>query len=108
LNDKFCLFLEGFIREFLQKLGDLEPNGKTHSICYEAYEMTLAPYHPWIIRKGATVAMYALPTRDQLINKVCADVDVAFAVLPDMLESSKKIYDRTQNLYTVYELHGLP
>jgi Glycolipid transfer protein (GLTP) len=89
-------------------LGELEPNGKTHGICYEAYDLTLAPYHPWIIRKGATVAMYALPTRDQLINKVCDDVNAAFAVLPAMLQSSKLIYDRTQDLYTVYDLHGLP
>lgn len=60
------------------------------------------------MRKGAIVAMYTMPTRDQLLNKVCLDVDVAIKLLPDMLETTKNVYDRTQQLFTVYDLHGLP
>lgn len=60
------------------------------------------------MRKGAIVAMYTMPTRDQLLNKVCLDVEMAIKLLPDMLETTKNVYDRTQQLFTDYDLHGLP
>lgn len=36
----------------------------------EAYDQTLAPYHSWFVRSAATVAMYALPTKEVLLNRV--------------------------------------
>lgn len=77
-------------------------------MCQLAYNQTLAQFHPWLVRKGAIVAMYTMPTRDQLLNKVCLDVDKAIELLPEMLETTKHVYDRTQNLFTHYDLHGLP
>ncbi|ETN59424.1 hypothetical protein AND_008979 [Anopheles darlingi] len=97
-----------FIQEFLKRIGELEADGKTNGVCQAAYNDTLAQFHPWIIRKGANVAMYALPTRDQLLEKVCLDVSVAIDLLPEMLAVTRKVYDRTQDLYTKYDLHGLP
>uniref|UniRef100_A0A2M4AMY3 Glycolipid transfer protein domain-containing protein n=1 Tax=Anopheles triannulatus TaxID=58253 RepID=A0A2M4AMY3_9DIPT len=97
-----------FIQEFLKRIGELEADGKTNGVCQAAYNDTLAQFHPWIIRKGANVAMYALPTRDQLLEKVCLDVAVAIELLPEMLAVTRKVYDRTQDLYTKYDLHGLP
>lgn len=97
-----------FIREFLCNLGKLSPSEKTSTVCQTAYNQTLAQYHPWLVRKGAIVAMYTMPTRDQLLNKVCLDVESAIELLPDMLATTKCVYDRTQQLFTVYDLHGLP
>ncbi|XP_035785455.1 ceramide-1-phosphate transfer protein-like [Anopheles albimanus] len=97
-----------FIQEFLKRIGELEADAKTNGVCQAAYNDTLAQFHPWIIRKGANVAMYALPTRDQLLEKVCLDVSVAIDLLPEMLAVTRKVYDRTQDLYTKYDLHGLP
>ncbi|XP_050098448.1 ceramide-1-phosphate transfer protein [Anopheles aquasalis] len=97
-----------FIQEFLKRIGELEADAKTNGVCQAAYNDTLAQFHPWIIRKGANVAMYALPTRDQLLEKVCLDVTVAIDLLPEMLAVTRKVYDRTQDLYTKYDLHGLP
>uniref|UniRef100_A0A182WKL4 Glycolipid transfer protein domain-containing protein n=1 Tax=Anopheles minimus TaxID=112268 RepID=A0A182WKL4_9DIPT len=97
-----------FIQEFLKRLGELEGDGKTNGVCQAAYNDTLAQFHPWLIRKGATVAMYALPTRDQLLDKVCLDVTNAMKLLPEMLSVTRNVYDRTQDLYTKYDLHGLP
>ena len=97
-----------FIQEFLKRLGELEGDGKTNGVCQAAYNDTLAQFHPWLIRKGATVAMYALPTRDQLLERVCMDVAGAMKLLPEMLSVTRNVYDRTQNLYTRYDLHGLP
>lgn len=103
-----CSSFAAFIREFLVKLNEIESHEKTTGICKVAYNDTLANYHPWIVRKGALVAMYALPTREQLLNKVCQDVERSLAILPDVLEISKTVYDRTEQLYTEFELHTLP
>lgn len=54
------------------------------------------------------VAMYAMPTREQLLNRVCLDVERATSLLPEVLEISKVVYDRTEQLYTDYDLHALP
>uniref|UniRef100_A0A0K8TQX9 Putative cytoplasm n=1 Tax=Tabanus bromius TaxID=304241 RepID=A0A0K8TQX9_TABBR len=97
-----------FIREFLKSVGGLQNNDKTCHACQAAYNGTLAKYHPWLVRKGANVAMYAMPTREQLLKKVCADMDRAIEVLPQMLEVTAKVYDRTDNLYTEFDLHSLP
>lgn len=97
-----------FIRDFLKRLGDLKPEEKTHSACLAAYNSTLAQFHPWLIRKGATVAMYALPTRENLLNKVCVDVDYAISILPDMLNVTDIVFKRTHNLYSDLDLHHLP
>lgn len=107
----FLLFfrsLSAFVREFLSKLSEIEAHEKTTGICKVAYNDTLAQFHPWLVRKGALVAMYALPTREQLLNKVCQDVEQSTALLPDVLDISKMVYERTEKLYSDYELHELP
>jgi hypothetical protein len=104
---KFLLFAD-FIRSFLQKLGDLEANDKTSTVCSQSYNDTLANFHPFLIRKAANLAMYALPTRDNLLQKVCCDVESSIKQLPYMLEISNEIYDRVEALYTEFNLHNLP
>lgn len=100
--------IKDFIREFLRLLGNLKPNDKTSSTCRAAYDDTLAKFHPWIIRKSANVAMYALPNRDQLLKKVCEDAEKSLEVLPTMLNVTKIVFDRTENMFTSFDLHGLP
>lgn len=100
--------ISAFVREFLAKLSEIESHEKTTAICKTAYNDTLAQHHPWLVRKGALVAMYALPTREQLLNKVCHDVERSISILPDVLQISKVVYDRTEQLYTDRDLHALP
>ncbi|PNF32371.1 Ceramide-1-phosphate transfer protein [Cryptotermes secundus] len=99
-----------FIKLFLQKVSELQDEDKTCGVCQEAYNSTLANFHPWIIRKGATVAMYALPSREGLLQKVCGpdEVQDAIDILPKMLQVTGDAYDRTQKHYTENDLHGLP
>lgn len=51
-------------------MGDLKEDDSTVHVCREAYEQTLAKYHTFIVKKGAKLAMYAMPTRGQLLKKV--------------------------------------
>lgn len=106
-NDNFLLFLD-FIRDFLEKIGKINPEDKTCGECQTAYNATLANFHPWLVRKGALLAMHALPTRDVLLTKVCVDVNQAVEILPSALEAIRDVYDRVENLYTTFELHELP
>lgn len=36
----------------------------------QAYDATLAQHHTWFVRSGASIAMYALPTKEGLLNRV--------------------------------------
>ncbi|XP_055387560.1 ceramide-1-phosphate transfer protein [Condylostylus longicornis] len=97
-----------FILEFLMQLSKLSPSDKTSAVCQAAYNDTLAKHHPWVIRKAAVLAMYTLPVQQDLLNKVCTDVEKSITNLPKMLRLTKVVYDRTHNLYTQFDLHGLP
>ncbi|GLV38257.1 uncharacterized protein CBL_12905 [Carabus blaptoides fortunei] len=101
-----------FIRQFMRALGELQNGDKTSTVCQAAYEKTLAQYHPWIVQKGAKMAMYTMPTREQLLRRVCGNTDQevqrAIDILPKMLEVTTYVYDRIEALYTVHDLHGLP
>lgn len=92
----------------MKRLGDLKPEDKTSSVCSLSYNETLANFHPFLIRKAASLAMYALPLRDQLLNKVCSDVQKSIEALPEMLQVTNAVYDRVNALYTEFDLHGLP
>ncbi|XP_070501380.1 ceramide-1-phosphate transfer protein [Chironomus tepperi] len=97
-----------FTRNFLRKLAELNPDDKTSDACKVSYQDTLAPYHPFLIRKGANLAMYALPTRDVLLTKVCKDVSLSVKALPEMLQYTDTVYDRIQALYKLNDLLALP
>ncbi|KAF4532950.1 hypothetical protein B566_EDAN000638 [Ephemera danica] len=60
-----------FISLFLQRVSEVDHKDGTANVCQEAYNLTLAQHHTWIIRKTAVVAMYALPTKEGLLHKVC-------------------------------------
>lgn len=59
-----------FIRLFLKRISELKEDDNTAQVCKECYEATLAKYHTFVIRKGAKLAMYAMPNRDELLKKV--------------------------------------
>lgn len=63
------LFLD-FIQLFLKKIGELRNEESTSTACREAYDQTLAKHHTFIIRNGARVAIYTLPTKIVLLRKV--------------------------------------
>lgn len=65
-----CLMLLEFIREFLWQLNEISDTDKTSMCCQDAYNKTLAKHHPWVVRKAAIVAMYTMPTRELLFQKV--------------------------------------
>lgn len=98
-----------FTRDFLRRMSQLKADEKTSEACKVSYQETLAPYHTFLIRKGAGLAMsMGLPTRDDLLSKVCKDVQKSIESLPDMLKYTDEVYGRIQVLYEKNELLALP
>lgn len=101
-----------FIRLFLKRVGDLENKDKTSAVGQDAYNETLAQFHPWIIRKGVVVSLYSLPTKENLMSKVCGnnkeDIQRTLDVLPKMLIVTEEVYNRTQNIFEQNSLLDLP
>ncbi|KAJ8963731.1 hypothetical protein NQ317_012203 [Molorchus minor] len=60
-----------FIQLFLKKLGELKEEESTSFACREAYDHTLAKHHSFVIRNGAKIAIYTLPTKEILLQRVC-------------------------------------
>lgn len=100
-----------FIILFLKRLSEADESANTCTLCQCAYNETLALYHPWYIRKAATLAMHALPSRPDLLKKIFGTEErlaAALEILPDTLTSCDEVYGRVQKLYTEFEFHELP
>ncbi|XP_044530126.1 glycolipid transfer protein domain-containing protein 2 isoform X2 [Gracilinanus agilis] len=75
-------------------------NADMGALCGDAYQRVLGPYHPWLIRKAASLAFLAFPRRSKLLALVCPganeqEAQEALAQASDMLEA---VYNRTQGL----------
>lgn len=103
-------FIVEFVYQFLNRLQSVADDEKAHNVCKSAYTDTLAKHHPFLIRKGAQVAMFAIPTRGELLKRVCHTENTSRAVekLPEMLQYMYSVYNRTDQLYTLNDLHNLP
>lgn len=63
-----------FIRLFLKRLSEMKEDDNTSQACKECYNSTLAKHHPFLVRNGAKLAMYAMPNRTDLFRKVIGRV----------------------------------
>ncbi|OWR50694.1 ceramide-1-phosphate transfer protein [Danaus plexippus] len=100
-----------FIRLFLKRLSEAEESMNTCTTCQNSYNETLAAFHPWYIRKAATLAMHALPSRPDLLKKIFGTEEQlaeALNILPQTLQSCDEVYNRVEKLYTDFDFHGLP
>ncbi|KAM9299681.1 ceramide-1-phosphate transfer protein [Gastrophryne carolinensis] len=98
-----------WLQLFLEKLRTSTEDSKTSTLCSEAYNNSLANYHPWLIRKTASVAFMVLPDRNtffQVMN-VGTEEDVV-NMLGEAMPYVSNVYDCTQELYTQHNFLDLP
>ncbi|XP_058017451.1 ceramide-1-phosphate transfer protein [Ahaetulla prasina] len=94
---------------FLEGLRTSGPSSKTSTLCTDSYNASLANYHPWIVRKAATMAFYALPTRDAFLeNMRVGTTEEAIEMLGEALPYISSVYEITENLYAEHKLLDLP
>lgn len=100
-----------FLRVFLKGVSELKDNENTSPVGRAAYEKTLSHHHTFVVRNGAKLAMYTMPTKEQLLKKLCGEnaeeIQRTVTTLPKMLDVTTVVFDRIENLYTVYGLHTL-
>uniref|UniRef100_A0A914VDP0 Glycolipid transfer protein domain-containing protein n=1 Tax=Plectus sambesii TaxID=2011161 RepID=A0A914VDP0_9BILA len=83
-------------------------------VCRSAYDETLAHHHPWYVRKGVHVAVYALPHRKQLLIDLSGttadkyDEVKADNTLVELVNGAEVVYDRIQKLYADKGILNLP
>lgn len=100
-----------FTMLFMKRLSESSEDDSSSTLASESYNETLAKYHPWLIRKAALLAMYTLASVGDMIKKASpADVTNGEAkkLLKDAVDAIRPVYDATEELYTSYDLHGLP
>ncbi|XP_013414621.1 ceramide-1-phosphate transfer protein-like [Lingula anatina] len=98
-----------FLASFLDKLVQAQEGDKVSWLAVDAYRTTLSKFHPWLIRKGAELAMHTLPTQRQLMEKIgMSDVEVTKTTLRKTIVAAQEVYASAQDLYTKHNLLDLP
>ena len=104
-----------FVSQFMLEVSRLEDDKGTADVARECYKKTLAKYHPWYIKKSASIAMYTLPYRYQLVERAyCGSVpstETRVTVSDGMNRLAlvaEEVFNATQKLYDEHELLELP
>ncbi|XP_042336458.1 ceramide-1-phosphate transfer protein [Sceloporus undulatus] len=98
-----------WLQLFLEGMRTSDSDSRTSVLCTDAYNASLANYHPWIIRKATTMAFYTLPSRDAFLeNMNVGSHEEAVEMLGEALPYICKVYDVTQVLYAQHNILDLP
>ncbi|XP_037075912.1 ceramide-1-phosphate transfer protein-like [Pollicipes pollicipes] len=101
-----------FIADFLRELHDRADEQKMASVCQDSYKRTLAVHHPWLVQKGALLAMYTLGTRGDIVAKAVgedpAEREQGKATLLECVDTMQDVYNTMQGLYEANGLADLP
>ncbi|XP_061868691.1 ceramide-1-phosphate transfer protein isoform X1 [Colius striatus] len=98
-----------WLQLFLEGLRTAQEDSRTSVICTDSYNASLAAYHPWVVRKAATVAFCALPSRNAFLEIMNVGTpQEAVAVLGEALPYICDVYGITQELFAQHKLLDLP
>ena len=98
-----------FVMLLMKGLIEAKDEDPVSNIAQDAYKQSLIKYHGWIIRNGAHYAMYALPSKIGLMEKISKHsyTDIG-EYARRMTASMDLVYKRTDELYTEFKLQDLP
>ena len=98
-----------FTAELMLDVRNAQASDSMATITRAAYDNTLAKHHPWLVKKGVHVAVYTLPSRHNLIEKMkIKDEESASEVLLECTNLQTRIFDIIEKLYSQHKLHELP
>ena len=98
-----------FTVKFLRGVRSLKTEEKLSGVATEAYNSTLANYHPWLIRKGVMLAMYTLPTKHDLASKMGMNTEDEYNTALDQLcDNTQPVYDKLQFIFKEHNILDLP
>lgn len=105
-----------FVSHFMGSVSHLEDHHSTASVARDSYKRTLAKFHPWYIQKSASLAMYTLPYRRQLVERAFggdipdthSDSNFVSESMNRLARLSEDVFNATQKLYDENNLLDLP
>lgn len=107
-----------FFSEFMDELAQVPGSSATSHLARDCYRKTLAPHHSWVIQKSASLAMYTLPARDQLLSRSFGSCDKSSDMtekwrqqsetMTQLSRLSRQVYDLVQDLFAENRLLELP
>ncbi|XP_074600701.1 ceramide-1-phosphate transfer protein [Brevipalpus obovatus] len=103
-----------FISLFTGEIARLNENEATGPAARRSYQKTLANYHPWYIRKAASAAMCALPSKIDMAVRALGqpkeecDPEVITQKMLRLSELSEISFQITEKLYEDNKLLDLP
>ncbi|XP_060056771.1 ceramide-1-phosphate transfer protein [Erinaceus europaeus] len=98
-----------WLQLFLERLRTSPEDARTSVLCTDAYNASLATYHPWIIRRAATMAFCTLPTRKGFLEAMnVGPPEQAVEMLGQALPFIEQVYTISQKLYEEHTLLDLP
>ena len=109
-----------FFSLFMSEVSQVEDTACTGPLARDCYTKTLANYHTWLIQKAASVAMYALPTRDGLVEKAFVKSSIESSgdkqaewkrhsdEMEKMANFADKVYDVVEQYFREKNLLDLP
>ncbi|KAH8866571.1 Ceramide-1-phosphate transfer protein isoform 2 [Schistosoma japonicum] len=88
------------------------------NIARSVYDKTLAQYHPWPVKKAVGVAVYALPTREHLVQHIVQSQPPESGLLTQeqctnfltssTLPAMRAVYDCIQAVFEKHNMLNLP
>ncbi|KAI5946804.1 Ceramide-1-phosphate transfer protein [Manis javanica] len=98
-----------WLQLFLEGLRTSPEDARTAVLCTDSYNASLAAYHPWVIRRAATVAFCTLPARKVFLEAMnVGSPEQAVEMLGEALPCIEHVYDISQKLYAEHTLLDLP
>lgn len=99
-----------FIIRLFGDLKSMNDSDKISAVTFKAYDETLAQHHTWIVRKAVGLAVYAMPSRQGLSEKMIhgGTEEQLKKLLGDFVEEVQPVYDSIQSVYADNELLDLP
>jgi len=86
-----------FVAEFINALIERKDSSVSGPV-WNAYSQTLAKHHTWIIRNTVSMAMYTLPTRQNILLQVGVEEDPE--CLTPLVKTMREVYEIVQSVYT--------
>ncbi|GFN87176.1 ceramide-1-phosphate transfer protein-like [Plakobranchus ocellatus] len=98
-----------FILEFMDRIRVSGEEERISDITWDVYRQTLYNHHPWATRKLAQVAVYALPSKKQLIEVMCKhDYGAVLDLLAQVVQAGRPVHEATQRLFSSHDLLHIP
>ncbi|OQR78416.1 glycolipid transfer protein domain-containing protein 1-like [Tropilaelaps mercedesae] len=97
-----------FVAAFFLRLSSVDFKEKMTSLAQDCYEQTLAKYHGYLVRKGASLAMYALPTVDAMFSKARDDKADVRPLLKSVGTNAARVSNLTERMFKANGLLDLP